>query len=528
MADSRNLAGLRGATVMVRGSYAAMWMLVGAAGAWGQVTSGPADSAAPSKSKVNVNSNIPGGIERVQGGTTKSPTAHDKGAAPAPDYALGPGGSWRNPADASFSGGLFATPLPPAPQQVTLPAGPLAAPIVLPATTPQGQPLGQQFIMDVPGGRGSPFDPTAFPAPEQFMLAESTGPRRMWVWGNAELLLGATSGVDVPPLITSGPVTAGSQAGAIGVPTTTFVFGERKMLDNWRPGLRAELGMWFGEKHRWGLAARYYSLYSTSDPLTVLGDGTNVVVVPQVVDLTAPGLNSALSPLLLQTAAFPGTSLISTATNIQLPFFVSFPGVAVGSAAASVRTSFVGGDIQLRRVWISTDEIRWETSVGYRQLRLGDELRLNYVSTSVQTGFTATGEDNVRTSNNFYGAQIGSLLSLAEGPWSLQLSGAVALGNNACDTDFSRIRLLGAAGVTLPLVLSDSGNRINYFSVVSEANARLGVRVSRHVKFTFGYTGLYWWNVQRAQNQYNLSQSLTGRTTQIYVSMLNWGAEIRY
>lgn len=527
MADSRKRAGVRGGAAMVRGCYAAMWMLFGAVSVYGQVASGSADGAALSGVGKNANRSVLGEIE---GNTAKPSTSQEKGAALAPDYALGPGGAWRVPTDASFSGSLFATPLPPAPQQVALPAGPLAAPLVLPAATPQAQPLGQQFVMDIPGGRGSPFDPAAYPAPEQFMLAESTGPRRMWSWGNVELLLGATSGVDVPPLITSGPITAGSQAGAIGVPTTTFVFGERKMLDNWRPGLRAEVGVWFGEKHHWGLAARYYSLYSTSDPLTVLGDGTNVVVVPQVVDLTAPSLDTlgALFPLVFQTAAFPGTNLINTATNIQLPFFVSFPGVAVGSAAASVRTSFVGGDIQLRRVWISTDDIRWETFVGYRQLRLGDELRLNYVSTSVQTAFTATGEDNVRTSNNFYGAQIGSLMSLAEGPWSLQLSGAVALGNNACDTDFSRIRLLSAAGVTLPLVLSDSGNRINYFSVVSEANARVGLRVSRHVKFTFGYTGLYWWNVQRAQHQYNLSQSLTGRTTQVYVSMLNWGAEIRY
>lgn len=510
--------------------WMAVWILWGTGGAWGQTIGVSGDSTAPANPGVNSTSTAAAGLRGETHQADRPSGSQDKGVVPASDYASGKGGTWRYPTDASFTGGVFATPLPPGPQQLSLPGGPLAAPVVLPTATPQGQPLGQQFVMDVPGGRGSPFDPGVYPAPEQFMFADLSGPRRPWVWADVELLLGATSGVDVPPLITSGPVAAGSLAGAIGAPTTTFVFGERKMLDNWRPGLRAELGLWFGEKHRWGLVGRYYSLYSTSDPLTVLGDGTNVVVVPQLVDTSVPSFDtlSALFPLLFQAAAFPGTNLITGATNVQLPLFVSFPGVAVGSAAASVRTSFVGGDAQLRRVWISTDDIRWETFIGYRQLRLGDELRLNYVTTSVQTGFTATGEDNVRTSNNFYGAQLGSLLSLAEGPWSLQLSGAVALGNNACDTDFSRIRLLSFAGVTLPLVFSDSGNRINYFSVVSEANARVGVRVSRHVKFTFGYTGLYWWNVQRAQNQYNLSQNLTGRTTQVYVSMLNWGIEARY
>lgn len=460
-------------------------------------------------------------------GTAAGGTA-DGGAA---DYAWGNGARWRVPTDSGFSGGIFATPLPPLPQTVALPGGPLAAPVVLPALSAQGQALGQQLILDTSLGRGGPFDPATHPGPAQFVFGETGGPRRPWVWAGVELLLGSSSGVDVPPLITSGPTAAGAQAGAIGSPSTTFVFGERKMLDNWRPGLRAELGMWFGDKHQWGLSARYYSLYSTSDPLTVLGDGTNVVVVPQVADLRGAGPVSsatALTALTAQTAAFPGTSLITSGTNVQLPLFVSYPGVAVGSAAASVRTSFAGGDANLRRVWMSTEELRWETFIGYRQLRLGDELRLQYASTSVQTGLTARGEDNVRTSNNFYGAQIGTLLSVAEGPWSVQLSGATALGNNACDVDFTYIRLLGAAGLTVPLAFSDSGNRINYFSVVSEANLRVGLRVSPHTKFTFGYTGLYWWNVARAQTQYTLSQNLSGRTTGIYLSMLHWGMEMRY
>lgn len=504
------------------------WMVGLATWQAGSIAQG--QSAGAIGKNVNTHASVPAASETT-GVTSSIPAVSSTtSTGDASDYAWGTGTRWRAPTDGGFSGSIFATPWPPSPQTVAIPGGPLAAPIVLPTAVPQGQALGQQAWLTGNGGRGGSFDPGANPGPAQFVFGEANGPRRPWVWADVELLLGATSGVDVPPLITSGPTTAGALAGAIGSPTTTFVFGERKMLDNWRPGLRAELGLWFGDKHQWGLSARYYSLYSTSDPLTVIGDGTNVVVVPRLIDLTASGINllDELIAILLQTAAFPGTNPINTATNIQLPFFISFPGLAVGSVAASVRTSFTGGDVNLRRVWFSTDDFRWETYVGYRQLRLGDEIRLQYVSTSTQTTFTATAEDNVRTSNNFYGAQIGTLFSVAEGPWSLQLNGSVALGNNACDIDFSRVLLLSAFGVTVPLIFSDSGNRINYFSVVSEANARVGLRVTSHLKLTFGYTGLYWWNVARAQNQYNLSQSLTGRTTQVYVSMLNWGMEMRY
>src|SRR4029079_1170266 len=125
-------------------------------------------------------------------------------------------------------------------------------------------------------------DPTdAFvwgPAP-----ASRQAPDRAWIWGSAELLLGNTSGVNVPPIVTTGPAAAGLLAGAVGAPTTTALFGGRKMLDNWRTGLRTELGAWFGPDHVWGASARLYSLFSTSDQFNGEGNGANVVNVPQVV-----------------------------------------------------------------------------------------------------------------------------------------------------------------------------------------------------------------------------------------------------
>jgi len=52
--------------------------------------------------------------------------------------------------------------------------------------------------------------------------------------------------------------------------------------------------------------------------------------------------------------------------------------------------------------------------------------------------------------------------------------------------------------------------------------------VGDHAKLTFGYTALYWSNVRRAQEQFNLSATPTGGTTHLFTSMLSLGAEVRY
>ena len=174
-------------------------------------------------------------------------------------------------------------------------------------------------------------------------------PDRAWIWGSAELLLGNTSGVNVPPLVTTGPASAGAARGSGGCAGTTVLFGGRKMLDNWRTGMRTEIGVWFGPEHVWGASARLYSLFSTSDQLNGEGNGTNLVNLPQIASLGG--------------------------VTTQLPIFVGFPGIIVGTVATTAQTTFTGGDLNLRRVLVSNPDFRFELFGGYRQMHLGDELR---------------------------------------------------------------------------------------------------------------------------------------------------------
>jgi len=381
------------------------------------------------------------------------------------------------------------------------------APPALPVAPPTMMP-GMSVYNPIPSGRVDVFDPVVCPSPEEFVHGPAVYSSRWAVWGSAELLLGATRSVRVPPVVTTGPASAGLfNAGALGQPGTAPLFGGQRMLGNWRAGVRSEMGLWLDDDHKWGVSGRFYSLFSTSDQLTGGSDGSSVVNLPQFVPVLG--------------------------TTIQFPAYVGFPGITTGSVYASTQTNFAGGDMSLRRALMQNQRFRLDVLAGYRQLHLGDEIgdHFTVVGSQVAPALapTLTGDDSLRTRNNFFGGQLGGVGSVTWKRWTLETTTAVALGVNVSDLDFSRTRLasVGVIG-PFPLVQSNISNRTTYFGTATEAGLKLAYRVSDHAKLTFGYTGLYWWNLRRAQDQFTLGPNLAGDTTCFSAHMFSWGAEFRY
>ncbi len=383
------------------------------------------------------------------------------------------------------------------------------------------EPIGGSVSDPVFGPVSGPvFDPVFGSGPsidaEVWSASASTGEERLFgpaptfgwrVWGAAELLYGTGQAANVPPLVTTGPASQGLfQAGALGQPGTVVLFGGRKLLDTWRAGLRAELGLWFDPSHTWGGVARFYSLFSTGERFVGSGIGTNVLNVPQF---------------------FPvGT------TVIQLPVYVGFPGVTTGSVTATAETTFGGGDISIRRRGWQGESWRIDGLFGYRQLYLGDQLGAGFTVVSAQLPQPGTpvllGNDDVRTRNHFYGSHVGVIGSAVGGRWMVQTLGAVALGVNVNELDYERSRLATVANVPLPLVQTALSDRTTYFGVVAEGGVRLHFRLTDQARLTFGYTALFWGNLRRAQEQYNLTPTLDNNMSNYLVHTLAWGAEIRY
>lgn len=356
-----------------------------------------------------------------------------------------------------------------------------------------------------PPGPVDIFDPANTPRLEDFVFGPSPCPSPWRVWGRAEVLLGTSRPVNVVPVVTTGPAAALLNAGAIGQPGTVPLFGGRRMLGDFRGGLRAEGGLWFDSSHNTGVAARFYSLYSTSDQLVGAGNGTNVVNVPQFVSLGG---------------------LVT-----QVPAFVGFPGLTSGTVSTTAQTMFAGGDLNLRRMMRQGPRWRVDALVGYRQLYLHDELGAEFTAVGAVPPITAlvTGGNNIRTQNQFFGTNVGVLATTSWKRWMLEGLGAVAIGANVSDLDFKRNVIGTVSGVPqVPLVLTSVHDPMVYFGTVAEGGFKLAYRVTDHAKLTFGYTGLYWGNVRRAQEQLTLSPTLTGNTTYYFAHMLSCGAELRY
>jgi hypothetical protein len=339
------------------------------------------------------------------------------------------------------------------------------------------------------------FGPESCPCPD---------PRATRVWFGAEALLGTTRSVNVVPVVTTGPVVG--VPAAVGQPGTVPLFGGRRMLGDWRGGLRAEGGVWFDRAHDAGAVARFYSLYSTSDQLVAAGNGLNVVNVPQFVSLG--GL------------------------VLQVPAYVGFPGFTTGTVSATTQTMFAGGDLNLRLQTRQGRAWRIDTLFGYRQLYLRDELGYAFTASgALPPPLTAvvSGAQSVRTRNEFYGGNLGLLATAGGQRWLVEGLAAVALGVNASALDFDRNVVASATGVpATTIVATSTRDPMTYFGTVAEGGVRIGYRVTEHARLTVGYTALYWNNVRRAQDQVTLSPTLTGATTHFFAHMLSCGAELRY
>ncbi len=369
-------------------------------------------------------------------------------------------------------------------------------------------------------------DPRGVAIPSEVLDACDPGFR---TWTTAELLIGRTRGPSVAPVVTTGPVQSGALAGAIGQPTTLPLFGGKRILDDWRSGLRVEVGAWLDDERTLGIGARFYSLFSTSEQFRAIPNGATVINVPQIVNVGA--------------------------VPVQIPAFVGFPGVTTGHVATSAQTTFMGGDLNWRLTLGRTERMGVELLAGYRQLYLTDELNANFTVSPLGTNVLVTpltGGDSVRTRNNFYGPQLGLSASTGGDRFWVEGHAASALGVTASTLDFSRSRtggtganpaaVLAAIGLPatpanlaiataagqIPLGQTNVASRLSYFGVVGEGGVRLNWRATEHVRVTAGYGFLYWNNVRRAQEMFVLAPVLRPQAIDFTTHLFSVGLDLRF
>lgn len=331
-------------------------------------------------------------------------------------------------------------------------------------------------------------------APHRFCLCF---PSHGWV--HAEYLAWHNEGMRIPALLTTSlPGTARENAGVLGAPGTSVLFGNGTYMDDAQSGFRIRFGFWLANFPGLGVEGEY----------TGLGDQTETFFADSTGD-----------PIL-------GRPFFNARDGQQDAELVAFPDVVTGTALVTVNSQFEGAAFRFRRqVCCSSGccfsqihcksvpySTRWEATLGYRHWALSESI---LIYEELQMQGNQPGEirvaDQFDTRNLFNGAEIGMLWAGRRGCWSLDTLIRIGIGNvNQTVTigGATRIRENGATTQYDNGFLALSSNSGTYSQnkavLIPEIGVTLGYQLTKRLRATIGYSAVYWGNVVRPGDQIDL------------------------
>ena len=265
-------------------------------------------------------------------------------------------------------------------------------------------------------------------------------PRRGRVWGQVDYLVWWTEGMSVPPLVTEG--NADVDPGKLGLPGTTILFGDDKILDDGRSGGRVELGYWLDDCHTSGFEGEYLGLENDANNFSVWSSGNPVI--------SRPYFDLAGTPR-VELVAYPVTGPLA-------------PPIA-GSVSVEARTDFQAAAARWRWEWFGCGSFcdpndcspcqwgrRVDLTLGYRYLQLTDDLGIteqltttNYGSNNPNANGSFLVQDAFRTRNQFNGGEVGLDFQTRQGRWTLEVDPKMALGSSR-----QNVTISGSNTITMP------------------------------------------------------------------------------
>jgi len=319
------------------------------------------------------------------------------------------------------------------------------------------------------------------------------------VWGRVDYLYWKTSGMELPPLVTTSPaLTMQNDAGVIGAAGTTILYGGNEILDDHRHGGRIRAGVWLGPQ--FGLEAEYLRLANENSAFGASTDSTPILAVPFFNVNPRDPMNPALY-----------------APSREDAYLISYPNVISGSVVATAENKFQSAGLRAllhmggHSPGINCPEDRRiDLIFGYRTLQLEDQLLMRSQLTTLNgTNQMFDINDSFHTKNTFHGVETGAQV---QGHWqrvSYEFLAKIAVGNTNQEVDINGntdITVAGAGTTTNVGGLFAQSSNIgsasrDQFSVVPELNATLGFEFTKQLRATLGYNFIYWSRVVRAGDQ---------------------------
>lgn len=318
----------------------------------------------------------------------------------------------------------------------------------------------------------APSGSEAAAAPRVSLSNAGPGASRAYLWTGIEYLQWWTKdGPLSTPLLTTG-------TGLLGAPGTTVLFGGPIDYGAFSGG-RAFLGGWWDDNHTVGFEGSGFLLERRADRFQAGG-------------------NDAGSPML----AFP----VRTPDGAEDLFEVSRPGRFRGALAISSSSRLLGADVNGLWNLCRSNRLALDLLAGFRFLDLHEDLEIDAFSAFIGSDNALLGYDSFSTRNQFYGGQLGGRLGWSSGRWSARLSGLLALGSTQQAIHINGGTNVFGVNATRPgqfpgFVYTQPTNIGSYhhsdFSLVPQAQLKLGYDVWRSLRLTVAYDYLYWTNVAR-------------------------------
>jgi hypothetical protein len=338
-------------------------------------------------------------------------------------------------------------------------------------------------------------------------------------WGRAEVLGWWVDGFSVPPLVTTSLAgTARADAGVLGRPGTTVLFGNESLAGDLRLGGRLTVGGWLGSSRQSGVEAIFFGLQSSGSNFAATSAGTPILARPFF--NVEPGFEGQDAEL------------------------AAFPGELSGNISVRSETKLYGLEVLYRHKLSQEWPRRVDLVAGWRYAQLEDDLLITDSkevlsgATGLAVGTTLSEFDHFHTKNIFNGAEVGMVYERWWCQWGIEGVIKVALGNT-----HSEALINGSTTVSVPVpggpnetivtpagLLAQASNigtrERDDFAVIPELGMNVGYDLTPNLRATVGYTFIYWSRVARPGDQIdtnlNLSQLPPGPLVGIPSPVASW------
>ncbi|MGZ5829585.1 MAG: BBP7 family outer membrane beta-barrel protein, partial [Xanthobacteraceae bacterium] len=234
------------------------------------------------------------------------------------------------------------------------------------------------------------------------------------LWAEGEYLYWQTKGDALPALVTGGGT------GVLGAPGTSILFGNATVNEDWRSGARLRAGYWFDPNRQSGVEAHFFILGDASADFSASSTGATLIARP----------------------------FFNTQLNAQDALLVASGG-NLGAIGINDTSNILGTGIVYRKELCANCAIGPVSGlIGYRYLRLHDQLDISSFQNVVGIATTFGINDHFETRNEFHGLDLGVTGAIGNGPWNFEWLAKVALGATFTDITVRGATTISVGGVT--------------------------------------------------------------------------------